>query len=826
MATSTLAPPRRSTARSFARIILWLIVVLVVAVVAAGAWFYSAVRSAMPQLDGTIAVGGLSAPVTVTRDQHGVPHVTAASLDDLLFAQGYVTAQDRLWQMDMTRRYAAGELSEILGADLVKHDRQQRILGIRAAAEANVAGAESARYFQAYARGVNAFIESHRDKLPLEFRLLRYAPKPWTPTDCALVGATFSEMLNFYSMHDILDREKVAAKLSPELVADLFVNSSWRDNPPAQEEPGFPPPLPKTLETRNGHRLSAVGDRAEPQTAVSTQHSVVGFELVSRQSEFDNLLVPGSNDWVVSGAHTASGKPLLSNDMHLQHTIPNTWYEMHLHSGDFDVIGFTAPGLPFVIVGHNQRIAWGFTNVGPSVLDLYIEKFNEKGEYETPQGWRPPERRREVIHVKGQADVTLDVESTRHGPIVSELVPGDSRRLALKWTLYAPGALNAPLLAMDSAQNWDEFKRALSGFPGPSQNAVYADIDGHIGYHTTGWIPIRAAGDGSVPVPGNDDAHEWTGYVPFDELPSVYDPATGIIATANGRITPDGYKYPLSPEWGSPYRTERIYRVLRAGKSLRPADMLALQTDIYSAFDRFCAQRFVYAADHSGKSTARAKAAADILRRWDGQMTIDSAAATIETVARRRLNRLLLEPKLGAGSDDPAQPAGWQQYHWFMSSVWLENTLERQPARWLPPGFTSWDEVLAKALDDAVTQAGAPADLSTWKWGEYSPIYLQHPVFGKIPLLDRWSGPGLHQQSGGGFTVKQVGRTFGPSERMTVDFSDLDHSTMNIVAGESGDLFSPYYTDQWKDWYEGTTFEQPFTAPAVEHAKSHQLVLK
>ena len=350
---------------------------------------------------------------------------------------------------------------------------------------------------------------------------------------------------------------------------------------------------------------------------------------------------------MVSGAHTVSGKPLLSNDMHLDLRIPNVWYEAQLTAGDFDVAGVTLPGVPFVIVGHNRRIAWGFTNLGPNVEDLYIEKFNDKGEYLTPQGWVKPEHRKEIIEVKGKPEVNLDVVITRHGPIITDIIPGEKRQLALKWVIYDPQVSSTVFFDVDSARNWPEFRAAFSHFGAPGQNVVYADVDGHIGYQATGIIPIRAAGDGSVPVPGDDDSHEWTGYVPFDQLPSVYDPPSGIIATANGHITPDGYPYLLSIEWMAPYRTERIYKLLNAKKKLAPADMLAIQTDIFSEFDRYCAERLVYAIDHTPNASPRVKQAADLMRNWDGTMAIDSVAPTIAYFSRKKLEELLLKPKLG-----------------------------------------------------------------------------------------------------------------------------------------------------------------------------------
>jgi penicillin amidase len=814
MATGT-APPRQA-GRRLRPLLITLAVALALALLAvlgAAAWLYSAGRAALPQLDGVLTLQGLSAPVTVIRDAQGVPHVTAAALEDLLFAQGYVTAQDRLWQMDLTRRYAAGEMAEILGPGLVEHDRQQRILGLRQVADAAVARLtpQDRALFQAYARGVNAYVAQSRDHLPLEFRLLGYAPRPWAVEDSVLCGLIFHEMLTFRHARTLLDREWVLARVGPQLAADLYPTSSWRDRLPGEA----PAPLGVLPPPQSRSR------RFRPAPAAE------GLRLRLSAPAEDFGLVPGSNNWVVSGAHTATGLPLLSNDMHLPHQIPNVWYEVQLTAGDFDVAGFTAPGLPFVVVGHNRRIAWGLTSVEPFVLDLYVESFNSQGEYQAANGWRKAEHRQEVIHVKGGPDVAVDVTLTRHGPIVTTLIPGETRPLALRWTLYESSAMDiASLFALDSAQNWQDFLAAIARFPGPPQNVVYADVDGHIGYHIAGLFPLRPPGmDSTGPVAGNDDAHEWQGLVPFDQLPSVFDPPSGIIATANARILPPGSTL-ISADFDAPYRTERIYRVLESGKKLVPADMLALQTDIYSEFDRFCAQRLVYAVDHAGNPSRRARRAADLMRAWDGRLTADSAAPSIETAARRELTRRLLEPRLGPGSGDPRRPAGWERYHWGMSAVWLETVLLRQPLQWLPPGFTSYDDLLAAAVQAALDGKGVPRNLAAWRWGRQSPVALQHPIFGRIPLLRYWSGPGTQEQSGGRYTVKQVGRTFGPSERMTVDFSDMDRSTFNLVTGESGHLLSPHYLDQWPAWYEGHTFTLPFSAAAAQKAKTHELVLQ
>jgi len=828
----SIEKPRRSPV---ARFFLWLVLAVLAILAAVAGCGYHLAHAALPQLDGRLSVSGISAPVTVTRDEHGVPALDAASLEDLFFAQGYVTAQDRMWQMDVMRRYGSGELSEILGEDTLKLDREQRILGLRAAAKKGLetASPRDRSFLEAYARGVNAYITTRGDHLPIEFRLLHYAPKPWLAEDSLVIANQMVKDLNYHYFYDALSREKILAKLGPELTADLYVNRSWHDRPPTVMREDLQQP-----ENNSGDSDDDDDDDDGPDNSVTRKHSpaIAPDALSVNSSQIDAFStegppVNGSNDWVVSGAHTVTGKPLLSNDMHLGHQMPNLWYEAHLHSGALDVVGVTLPGMPFVIVGHNQRIAWGFTNVGPTVTDVYIENFNAQGAYQTPSGWVQPEHRSEVIHVKGQPDVSVDVKITRHGPVITELVPGETRQLTLRWTLY--DVLHIPLFDIDSAQNWEQFRQAFSQFDAPGQNVVYADVDGNIGYQTTGKVPIRAAGDGSLPVNGADNAHEWTSYIPFDKLPSIYNPPSGIIGTANGRITPDKYPYSISMEWEAPWRTERIYHVLESGRQFSPADMLALQTDIHSESDLFAAERFVYAVDHAAKASARAKQAADLMRSWDGRMQASSAAPTIAENSIRELRRLLLEPKLGVVPADPAKDGvneseslSWATYSWEMRSVWLENILLHRPKRWLPEKYPSYDELLTSAVDAAVSKPQAPKDLASWNWGAFNAVEIQHPILGKIPLIRHWSGPGVQEQSGSGYTVKAVTQHHGPSERFTANLADLDQSTLNVVTGQGGNFLSPYYMDQWKAWYEGTTFTLRFSAKAVDAAKAHRLVLE
>jgi penicillin amidase len=809
------------------RILLWLMLIVIALAAGVVSYGYFIARSALPQLDGKLQVKGLSAAVKVTRDSHGVPAIEAATLEDLFFAQGYVTAQDRLWQMDVMRRFGAGELSEILGPDTLKIDREQRVLGLRAAAKKSLqlASARDRSYFEAYARGVNAFIEAHGNSLPIEFHLLKYRPKPWQVEDSLVIANQMVKDLNFFTFGDMLARERILAKLGPELTADLYVNRSWHDRPPTV--------MREDLNDEQNHGDSnddEDDDDDGPDNSVTQQRSA-GVEIWAQHTP---EAVNGSNDWVVSGAHTVTGKPLLSDDMHLGHQMPNLWYEAHLklvnqvanQSGSLDVAGVTLPGVPYVIVGHNQRIAWGFTNVGPTVADAYIENFNAQGAYQTPQGWQKPEHRVEIIHIKGQPDATLDVKITRHGPIITDILPGETRQLALRWTLY--DGLHMPFFDVNTAQNWEEFRKAFSQLDAPGQNVVYADVDGNIGYQATGHVPIRAAGDGGLPVNGADDAHEWTGYIPFDRLPSIYNPPSGVIATANGRITPDGYPYSISTEWEAPWRVERIYHVLESGRKFSTADMLALENDVHSENDLFAAERFVYAVDHAAHPSARAKQAADLMRNWDGRMLASSTAATIAVRSGGELTRMLLEPRLGSAPEDLTQPItlNWKTYHWEMRPVWLQNVMLHQPKRWLPEKYPNYDELLTAAVEAAVDSPEVPKDLASWHWGSVNAVDIEHPVLGKVPLIGRWTAPGMKEQSGSGYTVKAVTGHHGPSERFTANLADLDQSTLNTVTGQGGNFLSPYYMDQWKAWYEGSTFTLPFTSQAVQTNGVHWLVLE
>jgi penicillin amidase len=913
---TAVAPAVPARWRRWRRILLFsaglLLVLLLTASGAGLLWLRAVANSALPMLDGEIhlnepglkdpaapalSVPVLSAPVTVRRDTHGVPHIEAANEHDLFLAQGYVTAQDRLWQMDALRRNANGEMAEILGPALVGHDRAQRVLQIRNTAQriyANLPAQDRAR-LDDYARGVNLFIAQHQELLPPEFRLLGYRPRPWSGTDSVSVGLTIVQMLDTH-WETKLSREIVSARLhNPKLEADLYPTGSWRDHPPTGIPPQISQPRPAPPPTTGddddeddspsqastaapsvgpthhlAHLLTRYPRAAEanlppsPKNAARTplwrrffaektdkrtENPVSRAEFISTAHEDPRALrallglpscigcAPGSNNWVISGAHTASGKPLLSNDMHLPLTAPNIWYMADLKANagreadgghgapGFHAAGVTVPGMPFVIAGRNEHVAWGFTALYADVQDLYVEKLDGRGNYLAPGGaWKPLAVDHEVIRVRGGEDVRLDVQLTAHGPLLNPIFTREKRPIALKWTLYDPALNTLPLYQLNVASNWAEFSAALATWSWPTQNVVYADDQGHIAYHAIGRVPLRPGGLMGLPIQsgGNQNAgnkigaHEWRGYIPFSAMPGVVDPPSGFLATANSRVSSGASPSPLTLEWADPYRTERIYKALEGREQLKPADLVALQTDVYSEVDQEMGHRFACAIDRIPGADARLRKAASLMRAWDGRLTNTSAAASLVTQTRRALWPLILEPKLSADA---------KQYRWAEQNFAEEEIVMRASPDWLPTAYKNWDALLADAVRKGMEEGKAPTDLARWSYGSWHTVQIEHPLARFLPFISRLAGTGSQPLSGDTTTVKQAGRFVGPSQRFTMNWSQIDGATENIVLGESGNPLSPYFRDQWQDWYGGTTFALPFSEPAVAAQTRHTLRL-
>src|SRR5208282_1336009 len=534
-ASAWLRPPSGSTTlkfylqrpgdclRTILRFLVWTVLVIVV-IAGATAWWF--IYRPLPQLDGSISLSGLQKDVTVERDNWGVPHIRASSLVDAVEAQGCVMAQDRLWQLDLMRRASRGQLSEIFGPLALKSDKQFRTFGFSRAAERDFAAMDkdSRALLEAYARGVNAFIAQHQNALPLEFSLLKYKPQPWQPTDSLVIaGYMYQTLTNTWERE--LDRAIVEARVGADRSKDLFAVDASMDHfvigdpdvpndgsqasrvDPDDEDDDDDMPTDAILKAAS----HGAGGIPTPETfadITSALWPLTKGYLQETQSEIRQGL--GSNDWVVSGAHTATGKPILANDTHLELSIPPIWYELHLTAPGFNAKGFTLPGAPLIVIGHNDRIAWGFTNNGADVQDLYIETFNPAAsdEYRVKGSWLKAQVFDEVIHVKGQPDEHLKVVVTRHGPVVRR--EGD-KAYALRWTALEPGGLGSTYNWLATAQNWREFRDIMKRVWGPGQNAVYADVDGNIGYVMAARVPVRKKGHGEVPVPGDTDDYEWTG---------------------------------------------------------------------------------------------------------------------------------------------------------------------------------------------------------------------------------------------------------------------------------------------------------------------------
>jgi penicillin amidase len=815
--------------RIILRSLFWVFAILVITGGAVIWWF--AYRP-LPQLSGSIGVPGLQKAVIVERDRWGVPHIRANSVEDLAEAQGFVIAQDRLWQMDLLRRVARGQLSEILGPATLDIDKEFRTFGFGRAAERDISqmDAASRAVMEAYARGVNRFIEQHRNQLPLEFSLLKYTPQPWQTSDSLVIAGYMYQTLTD-TWEEELDRAKVTERVgwerarelfSPDAAMDHFVvgdpnvanDGSQRSRVDPDEEDDEDDTEPDTVMKAGGLGSSGATTPEEfPDLTSALALSIRGF-LEDTRGEIRHSL--GSNNWVVSGDHTATGKPLLANDTHLELSIPPIWYEIHLTAPGWNVKGFTLPGAPLVVIGHNDKIAWGFTNNGADVEDLYIEKFNPAApdEYRVKNAWTKAQVFDEVIHVKGQADEHLHLVVTRHGPVVRR---EGEKAYALRWTATEPGGLGNTYSWLGKAQNWEEFRSIMKHVWGPGQNTVYADVQGNIGYIMAARVPIRKKGHGEVPVPGDVDDYEWTGYIPFDQLPQALNPDSGLIVTANARVAGPNYKPYLTDHWEEPYRTARIYDLLHDKHDLRPTDMLKVQADTYSYPHVFLADQLLAAAKISQPKDERTKKLVNGLKDWNGIADADSAEVSFLAATRRAALALILEPYLGEQTN---------LYQW-RSTAFLQKILTDRPDKWLPKPYKNYDDLLMAAADRAVaklTEESKSSRIEDWPWRRFNSLDMLHPI-GREGLLKKLLSIADKPQSGTGYSVRAATKHHGPAMRFVANLGNWDESILLIPAGQSGQPGSSHYSDQFSYWYEGKPIFQPFSDGAEAHARKHTLTL-
>lgn len=681
----------------------------------------------LPQVSGQVAAA-LGSRATAVRDELGVAHITAASTLDVYFVQGYITSQDRLLQMEIVRRQAAGELAEVFGPPALDSDLEARRLGMRKLAEmhARSMSPEDKALFAAYARGVNHFIESNQGKLPPEYHLLGFDPAPWTVVDSVLVGLQMFRTLS----------------------------ESWR------------------------------GDLQKAKFLASGDPSKVNFLFPTRVGNEPRL---GSNAWAISGKYTKSGKPLLANDPHLLPTIPGIWYQIHLKSPEFDVAGVSLPGLPAVVIGHNSKIAWGMTTLAFDTQDLYIENFQQDR----------PSQGRDVIRIRGARDREITLLNSRHGPVVVE---DSGKPMAVRWTAAEPNTFHFSLTKLNKATNWTEFRDALSNYWGPPHSFLYADVEGNIGYQAAGLLPNRKTFDGDVPLNSPSGESEWDGFIPFDQMPSSWNPDSGMLISGNQNPFPATAPYRVSGQFSATYRARQIQAILESKPSGWDVDGLrVIQKDVYSGFLHYLSREVLTAWKGQGRQNPALAEVGPILEPWNGQMEKGSAAPMVMTLTFEKLRSLIAER---------AAPEAGKSYAEPISSSVVEALLRSKPAGWFPDYKLLLIQALTQALEAGAKTQGK--SVASWDYGKYNEWILRPPVFGRVKGLDWFVNIGPVPMSGSSTTVKVTTPRAAPSMRFVADLANLENSTLVTIAGQSAHILSRHHGDQWKTYYRGDTYPMHF----------------
>jgi penicillin amidase len=868
--------PRSRRHRRFRGLMIALGIVLTVAVLAAGLGVWTVTRS-FPTLSGEVDLPGLGDDVSVYRDAAGIPQIVAKTSIDLFMAQGYVHAQDRFWEMDFRRHVTSGRLSELFGESQVGTDTFIRTLGWRVVAEQEVKLLDplALSYYQAYADGVNAYLDTHKGAdISLEYAALSlqnadYRPERWTPADSvAWLKAMAWDLRS--NLEDEIDRSLLATALTPAEVAELHPVYPYATNPtilgglPAAQEPAVA-----------GASVHAVPDAAvdtavdaasDPAVHGAFLASVTG--LRSALASVPELLGPaggeiGSNSWVVAGSLTETGKPILANDPHLGATMPSVWYQVGLRCANvtpqcpFDVAGYSFSGMPGVIIGHNARVAWGFTNLGPDVADLYLEKVTgDTYEYDGAQ--KPLTVRNEKITVAGGDDVRIEIRATEHGPVVSELAGTqfagiasdypeavdlptmdsgvDSEKggyaLSLQWTALTPGRTASAIFALNAAVDWNGFRQAAALFQVPSQNLVYADVDGNIGYQAPGLIPIRKAGDGTVPVPGWTSSYGWSGYIPFEALPQLFNPPSGYIVTANNAPVGPDYPYLITSDWDLGYRateiTKRLQALIDAGTPLTTQMMSDIQADTYSAIAAALVPEL-----QKIRVTGKAKEAQALFEGWDYNVDADSAAAAYFNIVWRNLLIDLFDGKLPEGTALTGGDRSFAVITQLLAdpqSSWWESERTRAAGR---------DIVLAGTLREAASEGVnlMGEDVSAWQWADIHTLQLRNGSFGEsgVAPIEWLFNRGPYGVAGASSVVNAVGwdATSGgysvhwaPSMRQVISLAAWDDSTWINLTGASGHAFHANYADQTPLWQHNKTRPWLFSVGKVAETAEDTLTLK
>lgn len=802
-----------------------LTLVLLISATAGGAFVYFT-RQPFPTISGSLAVPGLTGSVEVIRDRYGVPHIYADSTADLFLAQGYVHAQDRFFQMEFWRRIGQGRLAEVFGKGAARQDRFIRTLGWHrvAAEEARTLRPAMREVLEHYAAGVNAYAQANAGRLGFEFRVLAlngatFTPEPWMPVNSLTWGKAMA-----FDLGDNADTELLRAALIAKGGAELA----------EAVMPPYPADHPVIVPSASASGKHLAGSQSRCQAIASgcdepaalDSASALALARASRDVGDTIGLVRGndigSNNWVLSGAKTSTGKPILANDPHLGIQMPSIWYQIGLHcrvisaACPFDVTGVSFAGVPGVVIGHNARIAWGVTNGTVDTQDYFIEKPNPENpdEFEYQGVFEKAEVREEEIAIKGEAPERITVRVTRHGPIMNgvDSALADKQPMALSWAALRPGAIFESVLALNAAQNWSEFREALKLWNAPSQNFVYADIDGNIGYQFPGDIPIRAKGDGSVPVPGWTGEHEWTGFIPFDQLPSRYNPPEGYIVTANNAVVDAQSPLMLMKrDWDFGYRARRIDALIRSRDKHSVDTIKAMSFDSTAVFADELLPVLFDAMPAAASFDEKTTNAASILRAWDKRYAGNSQGALVFETFKLKLAQAIFGDELGAMSADVLGVG---------TGTWtaIRNVMNDERSRW-------WDDIgtvdtetrqqiliaaLGAAADDLEKKLGA--DTAKWRWGALHQATFRNQTLGNsgVAPIESIFNRGPFAADGGTGLVNAVGHRptdFSvrsvPSLRMVVDLGDLRNSALIHTTGQSGHTFHPHYDDMIAKWLSG-----------------------
>ncbi|MFD1825818.1 MULTISPECIES: penicillin acylase family protein [Mumia] len=848
------------------RLFAILAIVLAVVLVAVAALGIVTVRKPFPDREGTAQLTGLGADVTVLRDDHGIPQVYADSAEDLFMAQGYVHAQDRFFEMDFRRHVTAGRLAELVGEAALETDKFVRTMGWRQVAEQELPKLAPAtrRYLEAYARGVNAYIgDREASALSLEYSVLalsgpEYEPEPWTPADSlAWLKAMAWDLRS--NMSDEIDRVLATEKLSRAQVDTLYPGFPFRRHDPIVTQGNV---VEGAFDQSSGQRRNADTDRAEdvPETTpagddetdeVALRGLLGSMQGVAEVAKGLPTLLGfgdgiGSNAWAVSGERSATGEPILANDPHLAPSMPGIWHQMGLHCREvtdacpFDVAGFTFSGMPGVVVGHNADIAWGITTMYPDVTDLYIEQI-QGDRYLYDGRWHALATREETFEVAGGEPETITVRETQRGPILSDVDDtlaevgeraggGSTYGVSLQWTALTPGRTMDALFGIDKASDWASFRKAARLFAVPSQNLVYADTKGNIGYQAPGQVPIRKRGDGTWPVPGWDASYGWEGFIPYEELPTVLNPAEGYVVTANQQVIGRQYPNLLGTGQAAGYRSQRIIDLLQSSSKLSVDDMTTIQNDTTNGQATTLLPHLLEIDLGSGYYAD----GQELLRGWsDQKQDRDSAAAAYFSAVWRNLLARTFHDDL----PQDVWPAGGER--WFEV---VRRLLNSPDSDWWDDRTTksvreTRDDILRTAMRDARDEMTRRQSLDPdrWSWGNVHTLTLENQTLGTsgIALVEKLFNRGPYEVGGGSGIVNATGWDAAegyeviavPSMRMVVDLSDLDKSRWINLTGVSGHAFHRNYTDQTELWADGKTLPWRYTEDAVEKAARDELRL-